>query len=195
LQTKEELQPAVREYARQRLADLANRYGMELVDLPEGVLLRSNRSELRVVLGSGHRPHVNVLISPPAAGDDAVGLGVVLDEFGDPSVAFAPRDVFRREDVRQEIDRGVALIEKFGDKYLRGDFTSWPALRERVARKAQEYARGGRWRRVWLERQKGEAAFGRGDYAEAVGHLGAIETHLTDLERRKLAYAREQILQ
>jgi hypothetical protein len=187
------LQAVLKEYARRRLADLANRYGMECLDVDDGILLRSHRAALRVILGSGHVPDVNVLISPAEGRDHTFGLGLVLDELDDPSVAFAPRPVSSPEDTKREVDRAVDLIERFGDKYLRGDFTSWPTLRARVTRGTQEYARGGVWQTVWIQRRNGEVAFGRGDYAEAAKHLGAIEAHLTDLERRKLAYAREQL--
>jgi hypothetical protein len=188
-----ELQAVLTEYARQRLADLATRYGMQCIDIPNGILLRSRRAELRVILGSGHLPDVNVLISPPGGREHPLGLGVVLDELADPSVAFAPRPISSGQEIKQEIDRAAGLIEKFGDKYLSGDFTSWPTLHARSAQMAREYARGGVSQRVWIERQEGEVAFGRGNYAEAAEHLGAIEAHLTDLERRKLAYAREQL--
>jgi len=58
----------------------------------------------------------------------------------DPRVAYAPRPLQTREDVREELERAAALLETHGVPILRGDFTAWPALGRMAEDAAREWA-------------------------------------------------------
>jgi hypothetical protein len=192
---------AFRGQAADALADFGRRHGFEL--RPEGddsFVLESPRCLVRVRFGSGHVPDLNVTLAPPArdieAGDQEFGLGPVLEAIADPRVAYAPRPLRAPEDVRPELERALALLERHGDPVLRGDFTAWPALRRMAEDAARDWKRqskaGGREARVWQAREAARTAYGQGDHRRAASLYESIVEDLTPAEKVRLEHARSQ---
>ena len=186
--TREELLAAFRDETPRVFADLARRYGFVLRPAEDdSFVLESPASRVRVRFGSGHVPDLNVLLSPPAAdgrsGGPEFGLGPVLEVTADPRVAYAPRPLQTREDVREELERAAALLETHGVPILRGDFTAWPALARMAEDAAREWKRqfkeGGRAAHVWRTREAARTAYGQGDHHRAASLYESILDDLT----------------
>ena len=197
--TREELLAAFRDETPRAFGDLARRYGFVLRPAEDdSFVLESPASRVRVRFGSGHVPDLNVLLSPPAAdgrsGGPEFGLGPVLEVTADPRVAYAPRPLQTREDVREELERAAALLETHGVPILRGDFTAWPALGRMAEDAAREWKRqfkeGGRAAHVWRTREAARTAYGQGDHHRAASLYESILDDLTPAEKQRLEHAR-----
>ena len=197
--TREELLAAFRDETPRAFGDLARRYGFVLRPAEDdSFVLESPASRVRVRFGSGHVPDLNVLLSPPAAdgrsGGPEFGLGPVLEVTADPRVAYAPRPLQTREDVREELERAAALLETHGVPILRGDFTAWPALGRMAEDAAREWKRqfkeGGRAAHVWRTREAARTAYGQGDHDRAASLYESILDDLTPAEKQRLEHAR-----
>lgn len=197
--TREELLAAFRDETPRAFAVLARRHGLVLRPAEDdSFVLESPASRVRVRFGSGHVPDLNVLLSPPAAdgrsGGPEFGLGPVLEVTADPRVAYAPRPLQTREDVREELERAAALLETHGVPILRGDFTAWPALGRMAEDAAREWKRqfkeGGRAAHVWRTREAARTAYGQGDHHRAASLYESILDDLTPAEKQRLEHAR-----
>ena len=197
--TREELLAAFRDETPRAFGDLARRYGFVLRPAEDdSFVLESPASRVRVRFGTGHVPDLNVLLSPPAAdgrsGGPEFGLGPVLEVTADPRVAYAPRPLQTREDVREELERAAALLETHGVPILRGDFTAWPALGRMAEDAAREWKRqfkeGGRAAHVWRTREAARTAYGQGDHDRAASLYESILDDLTPAEKQRLEHAR-----
>jgi hypothetical protein len=180
-------------------ADFARRHGLELRPAEnDSFVLESPRCRVRIRFGSGHVPDLNVTLSPPARGrepgEQEFGLGPILEATADPRVAYAPRPLRTPDDVRQELERAMALVESHCGPVLRGDFTAWPALRRMVEEAARDWKRqseeGGRAARVWQAREAARTAYGQGDHRRAASLYESIAEDLTPAERLRLDHAR-----
>jgi hypothetical protein len=199
--SREELLEAFRGQAPAALADFARRHGLELRPAEdESFVLESPRCRVRVRFGSGHVPDLNVTLFPPAGrserGDQEFGLGPILEATADPRVAYSPRPLRTAEDVRQELERAMALLESHCSHVLGGDFTAWPALQRMTEDAARDWKRqfkeGGREARLWQTREAARMAYGQGDHRKAAALYESIAEDLTPAEKLRLDHARSQ---
>lgn len=179
------------------VADIARRHGFHVRSQDENeFVLESSRCRIVVSLGNGHVPDVGVTLAP---GRDvrgfprtAFGLGVVLDHFDDPRVAFAGRPVLSIEQLDEELRRAIHLLVEYCRPMLDGNFSIWPNLQRQSDEALKLFKKGGEARKIWTARQTAFVAFGQGNFKDAVVLYGSIQDHLTPREKKKLEYARKR---
>lgn len=132
-------------------SEVAARYGCTLSAVSSTVFrMQSTSCDVKIRLSDAHQPDIIVTIAPRSEEWDAeaiqsneFGLGVVISCLFKRD-APRPKKLRTGDDVRRETQRLAHLLDIYGGRSLRGDFSEWPRLRACVdARvKARSASRG-----------------------------------------------------
>jgi hypothetical protein len=91
------------------------------------------------------------------------------------------------EGVLEFVPKVAELIKKYGCDFLRGDSIFYDQLERVNKRRAIEYTKRQNLDQI---RKKAEAAWSRKDFSAVVRFYQSITTDLTEIESKRLAYAR-----
>jgi hypothetical protein len=196
--TRDRLITVFGEKAPSVFGDIARRYGFEMRREDDGsCMMESEACRVRVSLGTGHLAEVGVTLRPGKASrgfsSTEFGLGVVLDELNDPTVAFAGRPILSVGELDPELRRAAQLLADHCAPMLGGNFSIWPELERFSSERLEQFKKGGESRKTWIARQGAFVAFGQGDFQQAITRYESIADHLTPREKKKLEYARQQL--
>src|SRR5438876_572226 len=99
--------------------------------------------------------------------------------------------VSTREGVKEFVPKIAQLVGKYGPPFLRGNSAFYDELEEVNERRVIEYEQRQRLEAI---RKKAEAAWRTKDYAQVIELFDPARKHLTDIEVKKLAYAKQQVM-
>ena len=130
-------------------------------------------------------------------GSAFLGLGVIINCI-DPQTSFHPISVSTPEEIRKESERLAALLTKYCEPLLRGDFSLWSKLEacgDKVANKwMEEHTKRLSENKVRNARARAEEAFRKKHYREAVTAYESIEEHLSPAETKKVEFAKRKLI-
>lgn len=99
--------------------------------------------------------------------------------------------VSSREGVQEFVPKLAALVKKHAVLFLRADGAAFDSASEIRSERAKEYAKGVNLSQM---RRKAEAAWQAKDYAQVVDLYGPARDDLTEVEAKKLSYAKQQVM-
>ena len=124
------------------------------------------------------------------------GLGYLVSSAGNDAweaEGFGRSTMFQvstPEGVRKLVPKVAELVRKYGDRFLSGDPAFYAQLADANERAGMAYERQQMLKRI---RKDAEAAWDAKDFARVAELYDPISDGLTEIEIRKLAYARKRV--
>jgi hypothetical protein len=192
-----DLVEALAEIAPDVMAPIVSGVGLTLsVDDDGSVTMASGRCSVRMEIGTGHLPSLDVSVAGGDRLGSFLGFGLLLDVFDDPRAAFTSKPIRTRGDLRAELERVARLLTEWWGDGLKGQFSRWREAEELAKAQwqfwRQCYREGGDAYQVWAIKDRARAAFGQEDFDAALSLWESVREHLTPAEARQLEHARER---